>query len=214
MRRFGLAGLYGDPFRGSPTIGSGLGASLLLYACQISVACMMPSSGLPILFILYTHERADAIGDAATVIGVFSVATLHSPAPVTWKTVPTARVAKVSLAGRSGDGLAWAAMKGRNATAPPKKMTPNSMNNLAELYRITGRYQEAELIYKIIIKIYKNISPKGFHPDYALCLNNLALVYRLMGNYKKAEPFYKQAVNIYKKHSPAGKHPDYAALWC
>jgi hypothetical protein len=84
------------------------------------------------LFIWYAHERPDAIGDTATVIGLFSVATLASPVAVTWKSVPTARVAKVSLFGRVGfgDGWAWAGMKGRDATTHAKKITPNNMNNL------------------------------------------------------------------------------------
>jgi hypothetical protein len=84
------------------------------------------------LFIWYAHERPDAIGDTARVIGLFSVATLASPEAVTWKSVPTARVAKVSLFGRVGfgDGLAWASMKGKDATTHTKKNPPNNTNNL------------------------------------------------------------------------------------
>jgi hypothetical protein len=72
------------------------------------------------------------MGDTATVIGLRWVATFASPDPVTWKTVPTERVAKVSLVGRldSDDALEEAAMKGKDVIIHATKNTPIATNDL------------------------------------------------------------------------------------
>ena len=58
--------------------------------------------------------------------------------------------------------------------------------------------------------IWKEIPPKGKHPDYALSLNNLGGLYKSMGRYEEAEPLYKEAIAIFKGTSPEGK----ASLLC
>ena len=62
----------------------------------------------------------------------------------------------------------------------------NSLHNLAGLYRVQGRYGEAETFYQRSLAILR----KAFgpdHPDVATSLNNLAELYRAQGRTEKAE---------------------------
>ncbi len=68
-----------------------------------------------------------------------------------------------------------------------------SLNNLAELYRATGRYAEAEPLYQRAIAIAETtLGPE--HPDLAIWLNNLANLYQATGRYAEAEPLLKRAL--------------------
>jgi tetratricopeptide (TPR) repeat protein len=69
------------------------------------------------------------------------------------------------------------------------------LNNLAELYRIQGRYEEAEPLYIRVIRIAEEHS-EATHPTMATSLNNLALLYEAQGRYEEAESFYLQAVTL------------------
>jgi tetratricopeptide (TPR) repeat protein len=70
--------------------------------------------------------------------------------------------------------------------------------NLALLYRVQGRYADAEPLYKRALAIgEKALGPD--HPAVAIRLNNLALLYRVQGRYADAEPLYKRALAIDEK---------------
>jgi tetratricopeptide (TPR) repeat protein len=73
---------------------------------------------------------------------------------------------------------------------PEHPKTAQSLNNMAELYRVMGEYVKAEPLFKEALQIYQKVlGPE--HPDTATCLNNLAGLYGAMGEYAKAEPLFK-----------------------
>ena len=72
------------------------------------------------------------------------------------------------------------------------------LNNLAELYREQGKYEEAEPLYRRAIAIgEKVLGPE--HPRLAIWLNNLALLYLALGKYGEAEPLYRRSLGIFEK---------------
>ncbi len=83
-----------------------------------------------------------------------------------------------------------------------------SLNNLADLYRLQGRYAEAEPLYKRSLEILEK-ALGAEHPDVATSLNNLAEVYRAQGRYAEAEPLYERSLAIREKALGAG-HPHVA----
>jgi tetratricopeptide (TPR) repeat protein len=82
-----------------------------------------------------------------------------------------------------------------------------SLNNLAELYRVTRRYAEAELLYARSISI-KEEQLGANHPSTATSLNNLASLYESIGKYAEAEPLYLRSLAISEEHN----HPDTAII--
>jgi tetratricopeptide (TPR) repeat protein len=73
-----------------------------------------------------------------------------------------------------------------------------SLNRLAELYLVMGRFENAETLYKQALEI--NIKVYGEESlNYINALNNIARLYMGMGNYKKAEPYYLQALETSKR---------------
>lgn len=84
-----------------------------------------------------------------------------------------------------------------------------SLNNLAGLYRATGRYSEAEPLYQQALELRKRLLGDN-HPAFATSLNNLAGLYKSTGQYSKAELLYQQALEL-RKHLLADNHPDVAA---
>ena len=84
-----------------------------------------------------------------------------------------------------------------------------SLNNLAALYRATGRHAEAEPLYLQAMELRRTALGER-HPDYAASLNNLAVLYRAMGRHAEAEPLFRQAMEI-RRTALGERHPDYAA---
>lgn len=73
-----------------------------------------------------------------------------------------------------------------------------SLNNLAELYRIQGRYTDAMLLLKRALRIREKILGAD-HPDMANSLNSLAALYQSQGQYSDAKPLYQRALMIQEK---------------
>jgi tetratricopeptide (TPR) repeat protein len=73
-----------------------------------------------------------------------------------------------------------------------------SLNNLAELYRVQGNYSKAEPLYVRSLAIREKVLSSE-HPSVATSLNNLAGLYSDQGNYGKAEPLYLRSLAIYEK---------------
>ncbi len=75
---------------------------------------------------------------------------------------------------------------------------PLSLNNLAWLYRLQGKYAEAEPLYQRALGIYETaLGPE--HPYVATGLNNLAGLYHTQGKYAEAEPLYQRSLAIREK---------------
>jgi len=73
--------------------------------------------------------------------------------------------------------------------------TVTSLNNLAELLRTKGEYDEAEPLYRQTLAIHKQVLGE-WHPDTATSLNNLALLLQDKGEYDEAESLHRQALAI------------------
>jgi len=73
-----------------------------------------------------------------------------------------------------------------------------TVNNLAELYRLQGCYREAEPLYLEALELRKSLLGDA-HPDVATSLNNLAKLYQAQGQYAEAEPLYLQALDLRKR---------------
>lgn len=72
------------------------------------------------------------------------------------------------------------------------------LNNLGELYRIKGRYADAEPLYKQALNHRQSLLGEE-HPDVAQSLNNLAAFYLSLGHYSKAEQHFFAALNLWKR---------------
>ena len=89
-------------------------------------------------------------------------------------------------------------MLNKKALGPDHPDVAKILNNLAELYRAQGRYEEAEPLYERSRAIAeKALGPD--HPAVGTSLNNLAELYRAQGRYEEAEPFLKRALVLNKK---------------
>ncbi|MCC5639068.1 tetratricopeptide repeat protein [Nostoc sp. CHAB 5844] len=73
----------------------------------------------------------------------------------------------------------------------------DSLNNLAELYRMQGRYLLAQPLYLQTLTLRKSILGSE-HPDVAQSLNNLAAFYHSQGNYVEAEKLFSEALELWK----------------
>jgi tetratricopeptide (TPR) repeat protein len=73
----------------------------------------------------------------------------------------------------------------------------DSLNNLAELYRIQGHYLLAQPLYLQTLTLRKNLLGSE-HPDVAQSLNNLAALYHAQGNYVEAEKLFLSALELWK----------------
>ena len=73
-----------------------------------------------------------------------------------------------------------------------------TLNNLAELRRAQGRYEEAEPLFRRSLVIEeKALGPD--HPEVGMMLGNLAGLYREQGRNAEAEPLYRRALGIAEK---------------
>jgi len=73
-----------------------------------------------------------------------------------------------------------------------------TLNNLADLYRSQGKYEEAGPLYDICLGIYEKALGID-HPCIATVLNNIADLYFSKGNYEKAAKLYKSSLEILEK---------------
>ena len=83
------------------------------------------------------------------------------------------------------------------------------LNNLAQLLKVTNRFEEAEPLYWRALAICENALGSE-HTDTARILSNLADLYTTQGRYAQAEPLHRRAVVIVEK-SLGQNDPDVAA---
>lgn len=81
---------------------------------------------------------------------------------------------------------------------PEHPDTARALNNLASIYRIQGKYFEAEPLYFRAITIREKICGAD-HPQTAESLNSLAALYKDTGEYSKASELFKRALTIRQK---------------
>ncbi len=86
------------------------------------------------------------------------------------------------------------------------------LNNVALIYRKSGRQRAAEPYYKHALEIYeKQLGPE--HADVASVLNNLAVFYTNERRFDEAEQTHLRALAIREKIYPP-EHPDIAQSKC
>jgi tetratricopeptide (TPR) repeat protein len=83
-----------------------------------------------------------------------------------------------------------------------------SLNDLAFLYKVMGRYTEAEPLYVRSLAIREQELGAN-HPDTATSLDNLAELYYSTGRYTEAEPLYVRSLAI-REQELGANHPDTA----
>ena len=83
-----------------------------------------------------------------------------------------------------------------------------TLNNLANLYRLQGKYKEAKPLLLEALAIDRASLP-SHHLQLATHLNNLAELYQLQGKYKEAEPLLLEALAIGRASLPSN-HPQLA----
>ena len=89
---------------------------------------------------------------------------------------------------------------------PEHPATLTSVNNLAGLYQVQGRYGEAEPLYwRALAASEKVLGPE--HPATLRSVNNLAALYKSQGRYGEAEPLYWRALMGWEKVL-GPEHPD------
>ncbi|APZ54423.1 Tetratricopeptide repeat-containing protein [Salipiger abyssi] len=90
---------------------------------------------------------------------------------------------------------------------PEHPDTLTSVNNLAVLYRSTGRYGEAEPLYRRALEARERVlGPE--HPDTLRSVNNLAALYENTGRYGEAEPLFRRALEASEEADGYGPmHP-------
>lgn len=69
------------------------------------------------------------------------------------------------------------------------------LDNLAELYRHQGRYEEAEPLFEQVLAIWRK-HLGGNHINVATSISNLALLYAAQGRYEEARPLFEQSLSI------------------
>ncbi len=81
---------------------------------------------------------------------------------------------------------------------PRDPQLAKSLNNIANVYRSQGKFDEAEENYKRAVGILEN-SVGAQHPNLATVLNNLAVLYRKQRKFDEAESLYRRVLNIVEK---------------
>lgn len=82
------------------------------------------------------------------------------------------------------------------------------LNNLGEVYRVLGRYPQAEEMFKRAITLDEDSRDES-DPALATSLNNLALVYRAQKRMDEAEPLYTRSLALLER-ALGPNHPDVA----
>ena len=70
--------------------------------------------------------------------------------------------------------------------------------NVGECFRISGKYAEAERMYRQALELKKKVLGQE-HPSTLDSMDNLALVLRRQGKYEEAERMHRQALELYTK---------------
>ncbi|KYC44226.1 hypothetical protein WA1_01950 [Scytonema hofmannii PCC 7110] len=91
-----------------------------------------------------------------------------------------------------------AVMLAQNTQTTEHSVYCDSINNLAELYRIQGRYSEAEPLYQQALNTRKTLFGEE-HIYVAQSLNNLGALYLSKGYYSQSEQYFLTVLNLCKR---------------
>jgi CHAT domain-containing protein len=87
-----------------------------------------------------------------------------------------------------------------------RKIYPNdhnnlatSINNLAELYRVQGKFSAAEPLFVEALAMCRRLYGYRDHDNLACIINNLALLYKSQGKYIAAEPLYTETLAMCRR---------------
>ncbi|MBA2286452.1 MAG: helix-turn-helix transcriptional regulator [Ktedonobacteraceae bacterium] len=83
-----------------------------------------------------------------------------------------------------------------------------SLNGLATLYRIQGKYARAEALFQQAIRLREQALGSE-HPDVAHPLRELGVLYLQQGKYEQAEVLYQRVLSI-REQALGSEHPDVA----
>jgi len=75
----------------------------------------------------------------------------------------------------------------------------NISKNLADLYRNTGRYEEAESLYVETLEGFRELYQTDHHQSVLATLNALALLYQVEGNFERAETFCRRTLQGFEE---------------
>lgn len=90
----------------------------------------------------------------------------------------------------------------------PDSRLATSLNDRAELDRLSSRYDDAVGRYRRALDVWDQILGPG-HPSTATTLNNLAEAHRLQGDHDEAAPLYREAVRLWEE-TVGPDHPNVA----
>ncbi len=82
--------------------------------------------------------------------------------------------------------------------------------NLAEVYRLTGRLEAAERLYRRALELDRR-NPHIRPEELAITLNDLALLYRMQGRHEQAARLYREALQRLEQ-ARGRDHPDVARV--
>lgn len=138
---------------------------------------------------------------ALIVIFHFSFWSSPSHAQVNWLLILNQKTNDLYLQGKYDQAVVVgneALIFAERDRGPDHPDTAESLNNLAELYRVQGQYVRAEELFKRSLAInQKALGP--VHPSIATNLNNLALVSQEQGLYVQAEELFKRTLSMMEK---------------
>ena len=83
---------------------------------------------------------------------------------------------------------------------------PKTLNNLAAIYQVQGKYTFAESLYKRSLTMYERAYGRQ-HTDVALNLHNLGVLYSAQRKFGEAEPLLREAIAI-REAILGPEHPD------
>jgi tetratricopeptide (TPR) repeat protein len=92
------------------------------------------------------------------------------------------------------------------ALGPDHADTLSSMDSLAAVYRLSGRYADAEPLYRQLLE-GDRLKRGCDHPRTLASMNSLALLYQARGRYDDAEPLFKQLLEV-DRHRLGPDHVD------
>jgi CHAT domain-containing protein/tetratricopeptide (TPR) repeat protein len=88
----------------------------------------------------------------------------------------------------------------------------NGLNNLGELLRVRGEYDQALDTLERARAMFERLFPRDEypdgHPDLAICLSNLGLVHHAQGDYVRADDSYGRARAMFERLFPKDEYPD------
>lgn len=161
--------------------------------------------------------RSRAVPICLLVVLLLGLATAGVAPARAQTTDPLTEAYEAGMRAFHADDLAAAAQHFERALAiarerygPDDPRIATDLNNLAEVYRLLGRLDDAEKLYLEALELDRR-RPVGNPSETATTLNNLALLYRAQKRFDEAEGLYRRALRLLEE-GLGPNHPDVARL--